>query len=794
MNAPIAFTVTPESGLAAATVLARSYLEHHPGHRFAIAVLDGADGVQNEDGITLLGPDRFGLTEDEFLALATAHTPPQLAAAVKPWLLRTLLADAPSVTYLSPTSLVLGPLPEATGLTVAPHFLRPVTGSDAESDEAGLIGAGVHNPGFLTVTGPELAELWIEAVLGYRAIRFDREAFCDQEWFDRAVSHFPRTTVSDPAVGFTTWNAFERVGVAPKVVDLFGFDPETPWVLSELCANRPATLLSDRPDLRDLTADYAERLTGAGRLSKADVLPSWLEELPDGTPLTPLMREVYRAGVRASRAPRKPAPVPPHAFTGKAFRDWLTERTAQHGLSRLTAAIWHHRVDLHGVFGQPRSPGFAHWCRTSAITEGLLPEWAAPGPDLVPQPPKDRFGVNLVGHLTAVLGVGELARVIHEALRRADVPVASVVEDWFVVNRTDIDRPDDVGLPEFPVSVLCVNADLVRGVLGQHPEVGHERYRIGVWAWELDDFPSVMHQFECVDEVWTISEFCRASIAAHTDKPVRVIPMPVRPAAAVDRSRREPGAPVRFLFAMDFNSVAARKNPFGLVEAFQRAFPGRDDVELVVKAINGGQHLVERARLRAAVADDHRITLLERYLTTDELHDLYAGTDCYVSLHRSEGYGFTVAEAIALGLPVISTDYSGTAEFVPAEHAWPVPYRLTEVGPGAPPYPPDARWADPDLDAAAAAMREVADDPARAAERGLRAREQLLAERNFQVTADWVRERVAEAHATWRSRRAPEPVAPPRPSPSQRVVPVLRKAAVHALTRYDRVRRRGPLL
>ncbi len=792
MSVPIACTVTAERGLAAATVSAESYLRHHPGHRFVVAVLDGPDGAETRDGVTYLGPDRFGLTTDEYLGLATAHPVPQLAAAVKPWLMRTLLADAPSVTYLSPTSFVLAPLPEADGLTVVPHFLHPLSGRAAESDEAALVGTGVFNPGFLTINDPAPLDLWTDAVLASRAIRFDRDVFCDQEWFDQVVSHFPHRVESDPGIGFGTWNAFERPGVDLKVVDLLGFEPSTPWLLSTLLTGRPAARLSERPELRAVTDSYAELARAAGHLEPRDVLPSWLDELPDGTPLTPLLREVYREGLRASRDPRRPKPVPPHAFSGAPFRDWLTEPVEPGGPSRFADALWRSRPDLRATFARPSSPGFTQWCRVSAPAEGLLPPWAVPPAVVPPEPPRDRFGVNLVGHLTAVLGVGELGRVLHEAFDRGGVPVAAVVEEHFVVNRTDLAKPDAVGRPEFPVSVLCVNADLVRAVVEQHPEVGHERYRIGVWSWELDEFPPAMHEYDCVDEIWTISEFCRAAIAAHTHKPVRVIPLPVRPTPPVDRSRREPGAPVRFLFAMDFNSIAARKNPFGLIEAFGRAFPDRDDVELVVKVINGDQHVAQQERLRAAAAADPRVTLLERYLTGAELRDLYASSDCYVSLHRSEGFGFTVAEAIALGLPVISTDYSGTAEFVPAAHAWPVPYRQAAVGPDAAPYPPDATWAEPDLDAAAAAMREVADDPEGAAERGLAAREQLLRDRDFDVTAAWVRDRVAEACETWRVRRDAAPPAP-APSTSQRVVPVLRKAAVRALSRYDRARRRGPL-
>lgn len=790
MNTPVACTATAESGLPSALVLARSYLAHHPGHRFTIAVLDGEDGGRRgADGVTLVGPDLIGPSGDEFLGLATAHPLPQLVDAVKPWLLREQLRNASRVTWFSPTSFVTAPIGEQRGTVVAPHLLRPLTGEAAESAEARLIGTGVLNPGYLSTDDESLLDAWVEAVAAFRAVRFDRDALSDQDWFDQALSLVPHEVSADPGLVLTAWNAFERPGVEPKVVDLLGFEPRAPWVLSSLLLDRPAALLSERPDLVPLVREYADLLIGAGHLDEEEVLPTWLDELPDGTPLTPLLRGTYRAAVLASTDPRRakrPA-APPHAFTGAEFRDWLNGPGELGGTTRFTQAVWESRPDLQAVFGRPAHPGFAHWCRESAPAEGVLPEWAVPAPTDPPTPPQDRLGVNLLGHLTAVLGVGELGRVLNSALSRSGLDVAPVVEEAMVVNRTDVDRPEE-SAPVYPVSVLCVNADLVRAVSEQHPQVVHERYRIGVWSWELEEFPEAMHEFDCVDEVWTISEYCRAAIAPHTDKPVRVFPIPIRERPAVE-SRA--GGPVRFLFAMDFNSLVERKNPFGAIEAFRRAFPGREDVELVVKVINGERHVAGLERLRSAAAGDPRVTLLERYLTAEELHDLYAGSDCYVSLHRAEGFGFTVAEAMAMGLPVITTDYSGTAEFVDRENCWLVPAEPVPVGPGSPPYPADALWADPDLDVAATAMREVADDPARAAERGLAAREHLRRTRGEDAAAAWVRDRVEQAHRTWRERRAPaQAQAAPEAKP-QLVVPLLRKVAVRALGRYDSARHRG---
>ncbi|MCX2948570.1 glycosyltransferase family 4 protein [Lentzea sp. NEAU-D7] len=785
MNA-VACTITRESGLPLATVLARSYLEHHPGSRFVIAVLDAEPGARSEDGVTLLGPGAMGVPEDDYFSLATAYPPEQLAEALKPLLLRELLLDADVAVHLTSSSFVLAPMDDLlTGrhaLVVSPHFQRPF--DDVRSDEGRLVGTGVFDPGFVVVSqgAAEFLDSWAEAVRTFHAIDLGRAVWADQAWFDQAVSqrehHVARTTAG-------VWNAFERqVGAGTQVIDLLGFDATRPWLLSSHLAGRPRTLLSARPDLAPVVARYAAALTEAGFIAPEDVAPSWLSELSDGTKITPLLRAIYR------KAWVEDDEQAPHAFSGKPFRDWLTEPELG-TLNRWAAAIWRDRADLRGYYNDAANPGYLDWLRAFGVPAGDLPTWAIPAPPAPITPANDELGVNLLGHLTAVLGVGELGRSLHDALAAANVPTASVIEDEFVVNELGIDAPEDVSRPRFPVSVLCVNADLTQAVLRAHPEVAEGRHKIGVWSWELDEFPESMHVYDSLDEIWTISEFCREAIAAHTTKPVKVFPIPVKERAAVTR---KPGGRTRFLFAMDFNSVFKRKNPLGTIEAFRRAFPGRDDVELVLKVINGKQHVPAAEQLRAAVALDDRITLIEKYLSAQELHELYENSDCYVSLHRSEGFGFTVAEAMSMGIPVISTDYSGTAEFLDPVNCWPVPYEIVEVGPDAAPYPPDAHWAEPDLDAAAQAMREVADDPARAAERGLAARDHLRRTRSTEAAAKWIEDQVGDALQAWRERSHPAPPVVPEPEPAagRGVSPVLRKAILRVVSQVERYRSSGP--
>ena len=480
--------------------------------------------------------------------------------------------------------------------------------------------------------------------------------------------------------------------------------------------------------------------------------------------------------------------LPPDPFGedgGEAFRQWLTEPAspldAATGLTRLAAAVWLSRVDLQAVFPYPRGAdraGFRQWCATHGAEEGLVPEWAVPAEPPAPVPPVEDFGVNVAGYLTAELGLGEMARVVQRAISAAGVPMVSVVEEHSLSGsvRTGLAAPDDVGVPRFGVSLLTVNSDFTRLLLDTHPDTGADRYRIGLWAWELEDFPAVMHDgFALVDEIWTPSDFATRAIAAHSPVPVRTIPVPVPDPG---EPAREPGAVTQFLFIFDFNSTGGRKNPWGVVEAFHRAFPGREDVRLVLKATNGHLNTPAVERLRRAIGEDPRIELQERYLTVTELGALYAGTDAYVSLHRSEGFGLTVAEAMVRGIPVIATDYSGTTEFFGPGHGWPVPYTMTGVGPGWPPYQPGGRWADPDLDAAAAAMRAVADDRDEARRRGQAARAHILRTRTTETAAAWMRERLTEAHQTWLAGRPqPAPRRHPLVAGARRVLRPVRAAA-----------------
>jgi glycosyltransferase involved in cell wall biosynthesis len=355
-------------------------------------------------------------------------------------------------------------------------------------------------------------------------------------------------------------------------------------------------------------------------------------------------------------------------------------------------------------------------------------------------------GVNVIGFFRAEFGHGEAGRRILAGIERAGIPHATIaVKTPHHREKHPYTARGD--RPVYPTNVVCLNPEHMlefaqQGAAGLFAD----RYTVGVWCWEASRFPdSFRPAFDLVDEVWVASEYVAEIIREETRKPVAIFPMPVEVRSPPELSRAELGLPSDrfvFLFAFDFFSTLERKNPFGLVEAFSRAFRPDEGPVLVIKTINGDKQPGELWRLRETAREREDIRIVDEYVSAEQMRGLVASCDCFVSLHRSEGFGLSIAEAMLFEKPVIATGYSGNLTFMDEENSYLVGFGLTPVPPGMANYPPGALWADPDLDDAATAMRRVVERPGEARERAARGRETLLSRHTLDTTARFMAERL----------------------------------------------------
>lgn len=274
-----------------------------------------------------------------------------------------------------------------------------------------------------------------------------------------------------------------------------------------------------------------------------------------------------------------------------------------------------------------------------------------------------------------------------------------------------------------------------------------DRRTIGFWWWEVDRLPPVMGwASHLVDEIWVGSEHVRGAIAPGVSKPVYTFPVPiVRPRIeAVDRAEFEiPGGRFAFIFSFNFWSIFERKNPLGLIEAFSRAFSPNEGPVLVLKTIGGKSYRRQLRDLHAAAASREDVIVLEQGLPAERYHGLIATCDAYASLHRAEGFGLTIAEAMALGKPAVATGYSGNLEFMTDLNSYLVPTATVPIPAGLEPYAAGGVWADPELDAAASLLRRVVERPEEARAKADQALTDIAGEHGFESAAGFIRDRLA---------------------------------------------------
>jgi glycosyltransferase involved in cell wall biosynthesis len=355
--------------------------------------------------------------------------------------------------------------------------------------------------------------------------------------------------------------------------------------------------------------------------------------------------------------------------------------------------------------------------------------WVAPKP--TPQVGFATKGIAIAGEFSRASGLGEGARLMAEAARRLAVPVWTIDLPPPVDARREVEATaSEIPPPGVPL-VLHVNAPMLPLALLRLPDsVTRNRSIIGYWAWEMPEVPPEWRPAAaCVNQIWVPSRFTAAALESLAPGRIKIVPPPlsVVPPVASAASRSDFGLPqdaVVVLVSFNLASSFARKNPFAAVAAFRGAFGDRPDRILVLKVSHPEHAPADFARL-IQMAQAPNIRVDSRTLSPDDRHALTACADIVLSLHRGEGFGLVMAEAMLLGKPVIATGWSGNTDFMDSTNAALVAYRLAPARDDRSVY--RGLWAEPDVAEAATLLRTLADDPIARRSLGERAQASALA-------------------------------------------------------------------
>lgn len=310
---------------------------------------------------------------------------------------------------------------------------------------------------------------------------------------------------------------------------------------------------------------------------------------------------------------------------------------------------------------------------------------------------KKKTGINVIGYINSQSGLGEAVRRNIAAIENANINTSKI--DILSLKETEIKK--------FPYSL-----NLIQISLNDIPEflnnVDHElfrnRYTILFFVWESEYIPSESKlNIDLFDEVWTPSEYCKSIIKDFYRKPITIVPHPIDVNLRSIKNHNSQAfcSPEKFSFLFIFNyySSIVRKNPLDLIEAFKKAFESQNNqVELIIKTSSGENFDDDQKKILQSIGDTPNIKLYDIKLDQNNLNHLINQCDCYISLHHSEGFGLTLAEAMYMGKPTIATNYSGNTQFMKSDNSYLVDYEKGLIKNTDSNFSKKTIWAYPDIE------------------------------------------------------------------------------------------------
>jgi glycosyltransferase involved in cell wall biosynthesis len=781
----VACTIISKNYLPMAFVLGDSFKANNPDWEFKILLCDLFESQEDiQDCLShskheiipifsLLNSIDFNLFD-----MILKYNVIELNTAIKPFFLNSLFLEGyEKVLYFDPDILITDKLFELDNLLdrfdiiLTPHITEPIPEDGLKPKELDILLAGSFNLGFIGLKrssdSQDLVTWWQKRLSEYCYMQVNKGMHVDQNWINFIPCFFDTVHIlRSKSYNAAYWNLHERdlklIGcnyfIDETKLKFFHFSGFQIDNFQSISKHQSRYTLKSRPDVANLFKMYNSLLLQYDAYLFNEKPYAFNSLFPTQEKISPVLRALYQ------HFPQKNLDEN-YLLKNISLLHYANEKVFSNpDVSRIWYEIYNQRTDVKTAIpdienNKINRTQFCRWIQVSGIREhGLSKVFLEPGfeSQLLEN---SRFGINFFGYFNNIFGVAEIGRAVISSLLNTGIalalhPIQSQDHNALSNESYELKKIGKFtcSTNHYSVNLLMVNADQIPHFMRHYGiEKFSNKYNIACWFWEIEGFFPFPESFELVDEIWGFSEFCCNIYKQFTNKPVKKITYPFQPNWGVLQDplllRKQLNISektVAFIFTFDFHSCFERKNPLGIIDAFTTAFLNDEDASLIIKSIHAEKYPNDAKILEDACRKDKRIQWIDKAMTKEELISLMNACDCYVSLHRSEGFGIGLAEAMYLGKSTIATAYGGNMDFMYDDNSLLVPFVMTPITHEFGPYKIGCQWAAPDLEKAAVYMKLIYENTELRKQMGEKATNCIRTQLNPKKTAEEIQIRISE--------------------------------------------------
>jgi len=782
-TAGVAFTIVAKNYIHHALTLREAFLRNNPDHGFIVVLMDMAEKREDIELLKMLASKKVEIMcfneirneihNTDLENMLFKYNVLEMVGAIKPFVFEYLLKKGhEKIVYLDSDIYIFNSLKklfhllEKQDIVLTPHILGPYK-DEKHPSEKEILNAGTYNLGFIAIRNSantlNFCKWWQHKLYDGCFVDIPKGMLADQKWIDLAPSLFEKVFIlKDRGYNAAYWNLHERKIYRKKgtwyanmdKLVFFHFSGLLPDNYEAVSKYQDRHVLSSFPAIRTLFRKYIKELNNNG-MKALEGKSYYFNKVPATNIMIP---DVLRKRFYTDILKEVPNPFKADkdnirqlicSFTKDIFGDGSVNRVG-YSLWNSIEALKKKFPDLDDKNTRKK---YRDWFVSHARQEyGINDSLCKVGSDIRRKNifKEDAVGLNILGCFTGMFGIADDVRSFAKKAYKSGIPYTLFNIETKTQPSLELEEIEEYkkyysGNPAFKKNLICVSANVVSQTCKMYPSLFKSKHNAAVLVWEFDDYFYFSDMFKYIDEAIVYTDFVRTAVRKAVPKGFRITKMryPFIKDWAMNESsdvtRRKLGLKQDdfvFMFSFDFFSCCERKNPGAIIEAFSKAFPNKKDVKLILKVSHSKAYwhprigkITEQLNQLILLIDKYRlrdsVIIIEEPLSMNDFMALINISDCYISLHRGEGFGLGMFRAMFCGKPVIATKYSGNMEFMNPGNSLLVDYKKTEISQNLGVYRKGWSWADPNTDMAAAHMLKLYNDRNFAARLGEKAKQSI---------------------------------------------------------------------